>query len=201
MGFIGSMPISGPISLLVFHRGIFARFRDGWAIGLGGAIAEGIYCALGLLGFSVLRERFTFLEPLAKGVGIFLLLALGFYFMLARQEKDQGRAVAEQSESNWAGQLFVGLTVAALNPTLIITWSVSAALLASMANLTFHAYELIAFATSVTFGIATWFAILLALLRRFREHFPLLVLQKVIRGIGVVLIATSMVLAAWILFD
>ena len=38
MGFIGSMPVAGPTSLLVFHRGMFARYRDGWAIGLGGGL-------------------------------------------------------------------------------------------------------------------------------------------------------------------
>ncbi len=46
MGFVGSMPIAGPVSLLVFHRGILGRYWDGWLIGLGGALAEGIYCAV-----------------------------------------------------------------------------------------------------------------------------------------------------------
>ena len=46
MGLIGSMPIAGPTSVLVFHRGSLARYRDGWAIGLGGALVEGMYCSV-----------------------------------------------------------------------------------------------------------------------------------------------------------
>jgi hypothetical protein len=111
------------------------------------------------------------------------------------------------------GQFFLGLTIAALNPTLILTWSVSAAMLYSLANLTLQGSEWIAFATSVVFGIVAWFTILLALLRRFRGHFPLEVLQRVIRGhfplevlqrvirgLGAVLVITAVVMAAFALF-
>jgi threonine/homoserine/homoserine lactone efflux protein len=83
------MPIGGPISLLVFHRGLLARYRDGWAIGLGGALAEGAYAALAIYGFTALREGFTFLEPLAKGMAIVLLLALGLYFVFPHKVAPQ----------------------------------------------------------------------------------------------------------------
>jgi hypothetical protein len=41
---------------------------------------------------------------------------------------------------------------------------------------------------------------LLAVLQRFREHFPFAALQRVIPSIGVVLIAASVLWAAWTLF-
>lgn len=200
-GFIGSMPISGPISLLVFHRGLHARYRDGWAIGLGGAIAEGIYCGLAIYGLTTLLEGFTFLEPVAKGMGILLLLVVGLYFMVVHQENREESRIAQRATSNWIGQFLVGFSVAALNPTLIFTWSMTAAMLYSLANLTFQTYELIAFATSVVIGIATWFGMLLALLRRFRGNFSLVSLQKVIRGVGVALVGVSVVMAALLLFS
>jgi len=134
MGFISSMPVVGPISLLVFQRGLLARYQDGWMIGLGGALAEGIYCALAVHGFSALREGFTFLEPLARGVGILLLLTLGLYFKLVRQENHGKSPMAAPSSSNWAGRFLVGLSVAALNPTPIMTWSASVAMLHSTAD-------------------------------------------------------------------
>ena len=153
-GFIGSMPISGPISLLVFHRGLHARYRDGLAIGLGGAIVEGIYCGLAIYGLTALLEGFTFLEPVAKGMGILLVLGLGLYFMIAHQENREESPFAQRVASNWMGQFFLGFSVAALNPTLIFTWSMTAAMLYSLADLTFETHELIAFATSVVIGIA-----------------------------------------------
>ncbi|MFQ5802668.1 MAG: LysE family transporter [Candidatus Methylomirabilales bacterium] len=199
-GLIGSMPIAGPISLLVFQRGVLARYRDGWAIGLGGAIAEGAYCSLAVYGFITLREGFTFLEPVAKAMGILLLLALGLYFVFPHKVAPQENPMADQSRASWVGQFLVGFTVAALNPTLILTWSVSAAMLYSLANITFKTTEWIAFAISVVFGIIAWFTILLALLRRFQGHFHLTVLQKVIQAVGAVLIVTAVVMAAFVLF-
>ena len=200
IGFIGSMPISGPISLLVFHRGLHARYRDGWAIGFGGAIVEGIYCGLAIYGLTALLEGFTFLEPVAKGIGILVLLAVGLYFMITHQENRAESPLAQREASNWMGQFFLGFSVAALNPTLLFTWSMTAAMLYSLAGLTFKTHELIAFATSVVVGIAAWFGILLVLLRRFRGNFSLATLQKVIRGFGAALVVASLVMAAVLLF-
>ncbi len=200
-GFIGSMPISGPISLLVFHRGLHARYRDGLAIGLGGALVEGIYCGLAIYGLTALLEGFTFLEPVAKGMGILLVLVLGVYFMIAHQEDREESPRARREASNWMGQFALGFSVAALNPTLLFTWSMTAAMLYSLADLTFKTHELIAFATSVVVGIAAWFAVLLALLRRFRQNFSLATLQKVIRGVGALLVVAALVTAAVLLFS
>ncbi|MFQ5847398.1 MAG: LysE family translocator [Candidatus Methylomirabilales bacterium] len=195
MGFIGSMPISGPISLLVFHRGMLARYQEGWTIGLGGALAEGIYCALAIRGFSLLLGGSSFLEALAKGVGILLLFALGLYFLFARQEDLDDSPVAQPSASSWASTFCVGLSVAALNPTLILTWSAAVAMLYPLTSLTFHTYDWIAFAASVVIGIVAWFTVLLALLRRFKGRFPFPVFQRLIRSIGGGLILVSIVSA------
>lgn len=200
IGFVGSMPIGGPVSLLVFHRGIHGRYRDGWAIGLGGAIPEGIYCALAILGVSVIRERFVFLDPVARGLGILWLFGIGLYFVLGRRKDLGANAVAKPSRANRAGQFCLGLTISALNPTFLLTWSATATMLYSFANLTFHIPEGLAFAASVVVGTAAWFGLLLALMRRFRNHFSLFMLQRLIRGIGMVLIAVAIVAAAWVLF-
>lgn len=200
MGFIGSMPISGPISLLVFHRGMLARYQEGWTIGLGGALAEGAYCALAILGLSAMHERFTFLEPLTRGLGILLLFAIGLYFTCARQENPEASSVAQPPAAKWVGQFCLGLSVAALNPTLILTWSAAVAMLYSITNLTFHTYDWIGFAASVVVGIVAWFSAVLALLRRFTGRFPFSTLQMVIRSIGVLLVVTSVIWAASMLF-
>ena len=195
MGFIGSMPVAGPTSLLVFHRGMLARYRDGWVIGLGGGLVEGVYCAIAVHAFSILRDSFTSFAPLAKGIGFFLLLALGLYFIFARQENAEKTGVAEPSPANWGGQFFVGVSVAALNPTLLLTWSASVAVLHSITNITLHSYNSVAFPASVVLGIVAWFSILLALLRRFRSQFPLSLHHKVIRSVGVLLVIVSISLA------
>lgn len=90
-------------------------------------------------------------------------------------------------------------SVSTLNPTFFFTWSATATMLYSIANITFNISEGIVFATSVVVGTAVWFGVLLTLLRRCRERFPLWMLHRVIRGIGVVLIAASIFSAAWML--
>lgn len=197
MGFVGSMPIAGPTSLLVFHRGMLARYRDGWAIGLGGALVEGMYCSMAVHGFGILHDRFAFFEPLAKGVGILLLLAIGVYLIFSLQEASGDRAVADASTVNWGRQFCIGLSVAACNPTLLITWSGSVAVLYSLSDLTFQGYDRIGFAASVAVGIVTWFSILLGLLRHFRGRFPFYAQQRLMRTVGMALIALSVTSAAW----
>ena len=82
MGFIGSMPVTGPTSLLVFQRGMLARYRDGWAIGLGGGLVGGVYCAIAVHGFSILlallrrfrgRFPFTVFQRVIRGIGVGLI--------------------------------------------------------------------------------------------------------------------------------
>ena len=85
MGFLGSMPIAGPISSLVFHRGMDGRFWEGWAIGLGGALAEGIYCALAVYGLGALYDRFPVFTTLTQGMRFLLPLMLGLYLLLTKR--------------------------------------------------------------------------------------------------------------------
>ncbi|HEY9817617.1 MAG TPA: LysE family transporter [Candidatus Obscuribacterales bacterium] len=191
MGFIGSMPVAGPTSLLVFHRGMLARYRDGWAIGLGGSLVEGIYCAIAVYAFNILRDHFTIVTPLIRAVSILLLLALGLYFIFASHKKSQRPAIAESSATNCGRQFWIGLSIAALNPTPIFTWSASVATVFPIINLTLQGHEGMVFAASAVIGIVAWFSILLAMLRRFSSHFPLSLLPKAITAIGVILVVVS----------
>ena len=181
MGFIGSMPIAGPTSILVFHRGIIARYRDALAIGVGGAVAEGFYCALAVHGFSMLHENFV---PLLKGVSILLPIALALYLILVRQETSRDHLVSEPSAANFGGHFCIGLSVAALNPTLLLTWSGSVAVLFSLTGLRFHGSDRIVFAAGAVLGMVTWFSIFLTLLCRFRDRFPFRVIQRLTRKTG-----------------
>lgn len=198
MGFIGSMPISGPVSSLVFHRGLYGRLRDGWAIGLGGALVGGFYCALALHGFTIVRDSTAFVVPLANALGISLLLVLGLYFIFASRANLEDGPAAEPLPSSRIRSFFIGLSIAALNPTPILTWSAFVVILHSFTNLTLQGYATIAFPASVALGTIVWFSILLSLLRRLRGRFPFLILQKLIRGIGVVLVLSSIASIIWL---
>ena len=82
MGFAGSVPVAGPINMLVFSFGLQGRLRPATLIALGGALPEAIWAGLAFWGFTALLERYAWIEAGSEiaatgvlvGVGLFLLL-------------------------------------------------------------------------------------------------------------------------------
>ena len=63
LGFVFSMPVAGPVSLLVFGRGLQGRGRSGVSLALGSSIAESMYAYLAFWGFSALLGSYAWIEP------------------------------------------------------------------------------------------------------------------------------------------
>ncbi len=63
-GFIGSMPVAGPIAGLVLSRGLQGRFASGANIAVGAALAEAAYACLAFWGFSTLLADHGWIDPL-----------------------------------------------------------------------------------------------------------------------------------------
>lgn len=184
-GFIGSMPVAGPIAVLVFARGVEQRFRSGLAIAAGGAIAEGIYAFFAFWGFSKLLGKYTFILPATRAVAAVILIALGILFIRKQPAKKDGPPPKE----GFGGGFLLGFTITALNPTLIATWSAAATTLFSTGLVSFDSSLAIPFGSGAMVGIVGWFALLLYLVRRFRGRFTEATLAKVIRAMGVFLLA------------
>ena len=55
-GFVGAIPVAGPIAAMVVERSILGRFRAAIWLAIGSAIAEGGYAALAVFGFSFLFQ-------------------------------------------------------------------------------------------------------------------------------------------------
>jgi len=192
MGFLGSMPIAGPISSLVFHRGMDGRFWEGWAIGLGGALAEGIYCALEVYGLGALYDRFPVFTTLTQGMRFLLPLMLGLYLLLTKRANVHDPMPVQETRRQM-GSFVAGFCVAAVNPVLYLTWSASLAMLYSLTGLTLQGPTRIAFLGSVVCGIVAWLSLLLVLLRHLRQRFPFSLHVALVRAVGVALIALSLV--------
>lgn len=190
-GFVTSMPVAGPVSLIVFGRGLQGRSRTGVSLAFGSAIAESMYAYLAFWGFSALLARYAWIEPLSRGLTAVLLTALGVRFARMRtaapsEQQDTGRQVGIKRS------FFLGLTITALNPTLIATWSVMVAALHSFEVVTFGADTALPFAFGVGCGSAAWFAVLLALLGRYKQRFPAATLDRTLRVMGVFAIVVGL---------
>jgi threonine/homoserine/homoserine lactone efflux protein len=188
LGFIGSVPVAGPISALVVSRGVQGRFRSGAFIALGGGIAEAGYSFLAFWGFSAFLTRYAFIVPASHLLGAVILTVLGISFLRSK-ELVEGKP-PERRESR-GGSFVLGLTITIVNPTLIATWTAVVTTIYSTGALEFSTRQALPFALGSMVGIAGWFLLLLALIRAYRERFTVRTLRIVVRLVAVVLLGTA----------
>src|SRR5436305_1146067 len=115
-GFLGSIPLAGPIAVLMLARAAQRRFGEAFRVGVGAAMAEGTYAGVAFWGFNTFLTRNRLVEPISHAAATLVLSGLGVAFMFwkPREKKDR--------RENAAGTVLLGFSVSALNPTLIITW-------------------------------------------------------------------------------
>lgn len=183
VGFLGSMPLAGPIALLVFRKGMHHKYLEGGALALGAALAEALYCALAVFGFGHLFQRYPAVEPIAKLLGGVLMLGLGIMFMRSKPSHIPNASDIRHPQRK-ATPFFMGFSIAALNPTLILSWSgVTAILYAWLGAFTF--LEQCLFPVTVGTGIFLWFMVMLMLMQRYQGRFRPERLNGVIRIFGI----------------
>ena len=186
-GFFGSMPLAGPIAVMVFSRASHRRYEEALHIGLGAAVAEAIYAGVAFWGFTSLLGSHPLVVPVSRGMTAVVLTALGIRFSLWRATEPEDR------NERRAGTALVGFSLSAINPTLFITWSAAVAFLYSKGLGVASPLAAIPFGLCAGAGIGAWFAILVAVLRRFEGKIHVSVLTWIIRTLGVGLV----VLGVW----
>lgn len=187
-GYIGSMPIAGPIAALIFARALQGRGREGLHIALGAATAEMIYAGLAFWGFAALLERYAWLETLSNGAAAIILFGLALYFV--RYDASELQSEDAPSSSATKGVL-AGFTIVALNPTLLATWTAASATLLSSGLVSLGPSHALPFGLGAFVGIVLWFVTLVRLLTHFRERFSQESLARVIRLTGWLLFGIS----------
>ncbi len=191
-GWVGSVPIAGPIAALVVARGIEGRFRAGGYIALGGGIVEAVYAFLAVWGFSTFLADYPVIDPISRAGGAIVMTALGVTFLIKKEPKKLADAPPPR-DSRW-GNFALGAWICAINPTLIATWSAVTTTLHGSGWVSFTDPRLAyPFAAGCAAGITGWFMTLLWIIRRYRERFSETVLARLVRVIGALLLC----LAVW----
>jgi threonine/homoserine/homoserine lactone efflux protein len=180
-GFFGSVPVAGPIAALIVQRGLAGRYRSGVFIALGAAIPEGAFAYLAFWGFSTFLSKYPWIDTVARGAAMVLLLLLAIAF--SRQETKPPE-VTEKGSDEAHKSFWLGFTITALNPTLIATWTAAATTLASMRDVPLSPREAAVFAVGAVVGIVGWFLSLLGLMRRYRSKFKPESLDRAVRIMG-----------------
>jgi threonine/homoserine/homoserine lactone efflux protein len=182
-GFIGSMPVAGPVAVIVFGRGIEDRGRSGLYIAIGSAVAESVYAYLAFWGFSAFLTQYKWIEIVSTGAAALILSGLGLRFMFRKPPAEPpGEGVRRHVGKK--RHFTLGFLLTALNPTLIATWTAAVTTVYSLQIVNFDESGALPFSIGAATGIVTWFATLLYLLKRFRARVSPGVLNRVVRVMG-----------------
>ena len=195
LGFVGSMPLAGPISIMVVSRGVTGQFREALLLAVGASIAEGLYAGGAFWGFSALLSRYALAVPISHVVTSVVLLAVGIHFLRWKPKEEIEGAAAKRGAGRSAFAL--GFTASIVNPTLLITWSAVTTAIYSRQIVQMTGLLAIPFGLAAGAGIAAWNVVILAILKRYRHKFPKRAIQWAIRGMGAVLI----LIALWSAID
>jgi threonine/homoserine/homoserine lactone efflux protein len=185
------MPIAGPIAVVVLSKGLDGKPRSGLFVAIGAAIAESIYAGVAFLGLTAMLERYPILLPVSRVFGCVILAGLGVYFILRKPKESADEKKEEKKEEKASTALrsaFLGFSVTALNPTLIVTWTAAVSAAHSTGLLRVREIDALPFAGGVVAGIISWFATLLWLIGRYKKKLQPRSLDKVIKGMGVLLL-------------
>ena len=163
IGFSIAAPV-GPIGLLTIQRTLQWGSPAGLATGLGAAVADAVYGAIGAYGVSTLIGALTAARlPLALGGGVFLLWMA---WTIARAPVAQ--RAAQVSGGNELLRCFAGTFVLTLsNPATILSFIAVFGAMAGRAKVTSPPLMV----AGVLIGSALWWLLLSAVVGRLRERF------------------------------
>jgi threonine/homoserine/homoserine lactone efflux protein len=181
LGFFGSIPPAGPVAVIVISRVLERRYDLALLTGLGAATAEGIYSFAAFFGFAAVLPHAEVIRPVAHGITAVALFAWGVHFMFWRPRK------LELSKTR-AG-FTVGFSVAIFNPVLLFTWSAAVTALYTKSFVELAPLMAFPFGVSAALGVAAWAFAMVHVLRRYGEHFPHTLVTRVVRGMGLALVA------------
>ena len=188
IGFVGSMPIAGPIAAAVFKSGIDGNFKRGVRIGFGGGVAEGIYAGLAWWGVGALIAPYPIIKPISLIIGAILLLVIGALMALktpVRSESD------EEVDVDSRGGLATGFLITIVNPTLIATYGTAVAMITAAADVGVGPGEALIFGLATFVGAALWFYIMMRLITHYSARFSTQTIDRIGRGMGVFIIAVG----------
>ena len=187
-GFVGSIPVAGPIAALAVAWGLYRGPSYSFALALGGALVEAIYAYLAFWGLVTLLEQYPWINDISKLVTVILLISLGVVLVMARPLAMSQNYPLKSSRRGLAGCFLLGVTIAASNPILLATWSSAVMVINSLGILTLDSTRAIPYSIGVGLGIVVWFAILLTLLKNYRQRLKAINLKRIVSGFGMILI-------------
>ena len=141
-GFIFSMPIAGPVSIMITSNALKGRLRYCNLFNLGASFGDFIYVFIAVFG---LTNLYTFYKPIIPYIfsfGALLLIFLGYKIFRTKfdiEHLEDKIHLSDKIRKKERGAFYTGFMINFLNPTLFIGWLTSSLLVISfIAALGFH---------------------------------------------------------------
>jgi threonine/homoserine/homoserine lactone efflux protein len=193
LGFLSAVLPLGPVTVLVVHRTLAGDPSGALRFGLGRVPAEMIYCTLATFGTVALLERFPMVRTGIEVLAIVMFLAVGLWLLVARATPAPASTEATTAaprRNRWG--FTAGFIVGALNPQYLFSWSAIVAIAVSVAGLQPSMLDRIIFPFAAAFGVTAGYVLLVRLLQRRNERMERLGLRRMLRGLGILLIALAL---------
>ncbi len=201
LGAVGSVPLAGPISVLVLRRGVAGRTSEGRAAAAGAAVAEGIHAYLAFRGLSWIVVRWPQALIVSEIFGVAVLILAGVWLWLRPMPRSVG-AVSDPDplppglgRLPWGGRqgnpthLALGFLLTGANLSILLNWT---AVLGVLSRFGYHpggGADGLLFAVGVAIGIAVWFELALRLLARYRLRLAEGILRWSTRAVAALLVS------------
>lgn len=198
IGFFGSVPVTGPVAMLVVLWAAEDRATSAGSLVLGAAAMEGVYAGLAFYGFSALLTEYPWIQPTSELIAALILIGLGTIFV-RHSPRLRKRREREPPGATW-GALGLGVALVGLNPTMLATWGGAVTILFSLELASFTPQDATIFGLGAALGISSWFFILLLTIGRFRDRISSSTLERSIRIAGWVIGAVGLGLGVRFVF-
>jgi threonine/homoserine/homoserine lactone efflux protein len=185
LSLLGSLPMTGPLALLVLDRVMSGQRRSAIWIALAGALVEGAIAAVVATFLPLVLQHSSSLVRIGRVSGAVVIFIVGLVLLLRPQ------TVTEIETGQRRQSVLVGFLATSLNPTLVATWTIAVTALHASGLLEGGFRQGPSFGAGVVLGVLGWLLMLLGIARlsaaeRMRRHRAALG-----RSVGVILLLVS----------
>ncbi len=134
-GFFFSVPIAGPISILITSNALKGNLRYCLRLAFGGSLVEILYVFIAVFGLTSLYSYYQQAIPIILIVGSVFLLIVAYRIFRTKLTLEQFNDTEQQENGSYkAGGFRSGLIFNFTNPSLFLGWFTSSFLLLSFAS-------------------------------------------------------------------
>mgnify|MGYP006106218847 CR=1 FL=1 len=194
IGFFASTIAAGPVSLLVFRNSFLGDYIGSFFLIIGSSIMESIYCVFSLTIINLFLDNSIF-EITSKILSVFILLFVGLYLFKKSDEDYFSPSKKNIKNKSSITFFFTGFLLILFNPTIILTWYAASTTLIAFKMIKISSVsEIVVFSVFALIGTVCGGLIMIVLVKKFKGVFSSIVINRLFKLIGVIVITVSVYL-------